>query len=182
VPATFFVWGERAHEHPELIAEILAAGHLVQPHCWAHVSHWTLEREAIAADIDRALALLEELGAPPPTLWRPPYGKLRSGAVTRALAAERRLELVGWNVDPHDWAGGDPRAMLAQVTRELEEIAEEAVVLLHDGHREPGQVARRTDAGNTVELVRMLLAEPLGAFTTVRGGLEGALRDGSPQS
>ena len=33
--ATFFVFGEKAHRHPELIARALAAGHAIQPHCWA---------------------------------------------------------------------------------------------------------------------------------------------------
>ena len=36
VKATFFVSGERASQHREAVQDVLASGHSVQPHCWAH--------------------------------------------------------------------------------------------------------------------------------------------------
>src|ERR1035438_8316320 len=36
VPATFFVVGERAEQHPELVRRALAEGHLVENHTWSH--------------------------------------------------------------------------------------------------------------------------------------------------
>jgi len=50
VQATFFVWGEAAERHPEVVREVVAAGHSVQPHCFRHISHWERGRDEIAAD------------------------------------------------------------------------------------------------------------------------------------
>ena len=178
VVATFFVWGEQAQRHPEVVRAVLDGGHSVQPHCWAHVSHWTLAPAAIRADIEAVSALLVQIGAPPATLWRPPYGQTLGGA-TRAIAAERGLELAGWTLNPHDYAGNDAEKMYAEVTGAL--AAEElSVVLLHDGHRESGQPRRRADATNTVELVAMLLEDDSLAFTSMSAGVSACLTEGPP--
>jgi peptidoglycan/xylan/chitin deacetylase (PgdA/CDA1 family) len=179
VRATFFVWGERAVEHPEVVREVIEAGHSVQPHCWTHVSHWTLRPDEVREDIERVSVLLNELGALAGTLWRPPYGRTLRGATTQ-IAAERGVELAGWTLNPRDYNGNDAASMYQTVRSELAPTGE-AVVLMHDGHRESGQFARRPDAGNTVELVRMLLADETLTFTTLSRGVEESLTDGPPQ-
>ena len=178
VRATFFVWGERAQRHPELLRLIANSGHSLQPHCWEHVSHWTLGRDEIAADIDRTIALLGEIGAPAATLWRPPYGRTLRG-VTATIAAQRGLALAGWTINPHDYAGHAAADMLTGVRSQVG-LTGFAVLLLHDGHREPGPLERRPDAGNTVELLRALLDEEQLSFAPLRGGLEASLEDGPP--
>jgi peptidoglycan/xylan/chitin deacetylase (PgdA/CDA1 family) len=179
VRATFFVWGERAQSHPDVVREVLDGGHSVQPHCWAHVSHWTLAPAAIRADIDAVSALLAQIGAPRATLWRPPYGQALAGS-TRAIAAERGLALAGWTINPRDYAGGGAAAMYAEVKGSFAG-EERSVLLLHDGHRESGRLKRRPDATNTVELVAMLLEDHALAFTTMSAGLEDCLSDGPPE-
>jgi peptidoglycan-N-acetylglucosamine deacetylase len=176
VRATFFVWGERAQRQPELLRLILQAGHSLQPHCWEHVSHWTRRRDEIAADIDRTIALLDEINAPAATLWRPPYGRTLRG-VTATIAAQRGLALAGWTINPHDYAGHAARDMLDGVRSEIGPSGQ-SVLLLHDGHREPGPLKRRPDATNTVELVRALLAQEQLSFAPLRAGLEDSLQDG----
>jgi peptidoglycan/xylan/chitin deacetylase (PgdA/CDA1 family) len=176
VSATFFVWGEQAQRHPELVVAAAAAGHAVAPHCWSHVSHWTLEPAAIREDLERVSSLLSELLGAPPGLWRPPYGHTLRGE-TDAIAAEHGLELAGWTVDPEDWAGWEASTMHAAVLRELPPAAP-AVVLLHDGHREPGPRVRRPDTANTLELVRMLLEDDALRFAPLRRGLAEGLAPG----
>jgi peptidoglycan/xylan/chitin deacetylase (PgdA/CDA1 family) len=176
VMATFFVCGDQASKHPAVVRDVLDAGHSLQPHCWEHVSHWTLEPGAIAADIDRVLDQLKAIGVPRPTLWRPPYGHVRR-EVTRAIAAERGLALVGWTINPHDYAGHDAAQMLAGARAQLDE-QEHAVLLLHDGHREPRQPKRRLEIANTIELVALLLDAPELEFAPMVGGLEDSLAEG----
>ena len=175
--ATFFIWGQRGAVYPDLVSEIVAHGHSVQPHCWRHVSHHDLEPDAIRADLDAVMALLGRLGAPEPLLWRPPYGHLRRGA-TRAVAAECGLALVGWTVDPHDFAGTVAPRMYDQVAAALAGDDSPVVVLLHDGHREHGLPLRRRDHANTCELVRMLLARHAARCITVPGAVAEALAEG----
>jgi peptidoglycan/xylan/chitin deacetylase (PgdA/CDA1 family) len=177
VAATFFVWGERAERHPDVVGELLDAGHSVAPHCWAHDSHLARAQEEIRGDVERVLALLDALGAPAPRLWRPPYGHLQRDGATREIAAELGLELAGWTVDTEDWSG--PPA--ADMHRRVADAAlaagpgEPVVVLMHDGHREPGPRMRRPDAGNTVELVRRLTRDRRMRFVRLEQGLDAGL-------
>jgi peptidoglycan/xylan/chitin deacetylase (PgdA/CDA1 family) len=157
--ATFFVWGEQALEHPEIVRQLVKTGHSVQPHCWEHRSHLNMTADEIAADIDRVLSLLADLGVPPPGLWRPPWGHMLTG-VSRELARNRGLEVAGWTIDSTDYAGTTACAMYELVTHGIAGSgASEDVLLMHDGCLEPGQFAKRTDVDQTVELLRLLLGD-----------------------
>src|SRR5579875_72361 len=106
--ATFFPIASRAAAHPRIFTRILAEGHAVGLHCDRHVRHSEQERESVRVDSERALAVLERLGATP-TLWRTPWGD--EAPFTRELAAEFDLEIVGWTIDTHDWRGDPPHRM-----------------------------------------------------------------------
>jgi peptidoglycan/xylan/chitin deacetylase (PgdA/CDA1 family) len=168
IRATFFVFGEQAALYPEVVREVVAAGHAVQPHCWSHASHHTLSREEIAADIDRALGLLGEIGAPKPTLWRPPYGALRAG-VSRAIAADRGLVLVGWTVTVLDWHPTPGPDLFEKLVGDLDPGALN-VVLMHDGHTNTGQT--RADSSNTIDALGRLLKGPPRDYVLVEGGVD----------
>ena len=72
-PATFFVLGRRALQHPQLVKRILAEGHAVELHGFEHRSHETLSRAEIAEDARRGAGVLANLGVRP-SRWRPPFG------------------------------------------------------------------------------------------------------------
>jgi len=146
---TFFVMGERAREHPEVVGEVLGRGHAVQLHCHQHLRHTEVGREAIEADTARALAVLARLGVRP-TRWRTPWGA--QAAWTAEVAHGHGLELVGWDVDTHDWRGDDAEAMLRAISPALRPGA---VVLMHDGL---GPGSRRADCEQTVRLTRLIAA------------------------
>ena len=128
VRATFFVFGEKARRHPELIARALEAGHSIQPHCWAdHQSHLTMSEAELEGEIARTLEALAELGCPPPRLWRPPYGDVKEPA-SHDVAARHGLRIVTWTLDTRDW--DDEGALsLAEVDALLRP---DSVVLMHD--------------------------------------------------
>lgn len=136
VPATFFVFGERAGEHPDLIARMVADGHDVQPHCWAsHASHHEMSRADLDEDIARTLGVLERLGCPRPRFWRPPNGDIRYPQ-SYDVAAVHGVRLVTWTLQTCDWK--DERAA-DRILREIDDEAREdvalradSVVLMHD--------------------------------------------------
>jgi peptidoglycan/xylan/chitin deacetylase (PgdA/CDA1 family) len=113
------------------------------------VRHTELDPDTGAADLDRALDVLDELGVRP-GLWRTPWGV--EAGWTRPAAAARGLRVVGWSADTHDWRGDAADAMLAAVAPALDDGA---IVLAHDGL---GPGATRAGCEETVALVAPLVA------------------------
>jgi peptidoglycan/xylan/chitin deacetylase (PgdA/CDA1 family) len=135
-PATFFVFGSRAQAHPELVTRMVEAGHAVQPHCWeSHASHHELPRSELDEDITRTLSVLESLGCPAPTVWRPPNGDI-DDPKSYDVAAAHRLTLVTWTLQTCDWNDDhSAERILADIDAEAREDAvlqPDSVVLMHD--------------------------------------------------
>jgi peptidoglycan-N-acetylglucosamine deacetylase len=147
--ATFFALGRSAVAHPDLVRRIAAEGHAVGVHGHDHARHTELEAAQGAADLDRALHALDDIGLRI-AVWRTPWGV--EADWTRELAASRGLRLVHWTADTHDWRGDDAAAMLAAIERD---VMPGAVVLAHDGL---GPGARRDGCSETVALIAPLVA------------------------
>ncbi|MDO9352061.1 MAG: polysaccharide deacetylase family protein [Solirubrobacteraceae bacterium] len=156
--ATFFVLGWRMRDHPELIEEILAAGHDVELHGDAHLDHEIASLGDLVADTDAALRLLRAHGVVP-QWWRIPFG--RPGEHTRALANAHGVRLVGWDIDTFDWRGDG----WAEQQPSVRAVAEHGgVVLMHDAVA-PG--TPRAGAENTLEIVGAILQEATARQTMV---------------
>jgi peptidoglycan/xylan/chitin deacetylase (PgdA/CDA1 family) len=145
VRATFFVFGQRAREHPRLIARALEEGHSVQPHCWAdHASHHDLSRGALDEEIERTLEALAQLGCPAPRFWRPPYGDI-SDPDSYDVAGAHGLRLVTWTLETRDWEDGrTAERILGEIdgeTREDAVLEPDSVVLMHDMPQAPQLLA-----------------------------------------
>ena len=101
VRATFFMIGEQAKRHPELVAKVLAEGHnLIGNHSWNHPNFHSLGEADQAAEVQRTEDVLtKELQ---PRLFRYPYGN--STCPTNAMLHSAGYKIVGWHVDSCDWA------------------------------------------------------------------------------
>jgi polysaccharide deacetylase family protein (PEP-CTERM system associated) len=62
VKATFFTLGWIAERYPQLVRDIVAGGHELASHGYGHERASDLNREAFFQDVQRAKALLEDLG------------------------------------------------------------------------------------------------------------------------
>lgn len=134
-PATFFLTGRRAVDHPELVDAIIKRGHEVGCHTHAHLHPWRTSALRAVADIRRGYRTLARW-IPPDAMFRPPYGKMT--LPTWAALRRRRVPIGWWTI-----TAGDVRHALP----EPEEAAQRAerqgggVVLLHDFHRCPDRAA-----------------------------------------
>jgi polysaccharide deacetylase family protein (PEP-CTERM system associated) len=63
VRATFFTLGWIAERYPEMVRRIVAAGHELASHGYAHARVTTLDENSFRADVARTKALLEDIGA-----------------------------------------------------------------------------------------------------------------------
>jgi peptidoglycan/xylan/chitin deacetylase (PgdA/CDA1 family) len=132
VPATFFVVGEKATEHPELLRRMVAQGCAVGSHSNSHPDPDALShRELVAEYRAGAAAVADAIGAPA-TRFRPPKGRIgRRGA---AAIRQARLSPWLWSVDPDDWR---PSTTVDDIVGCAERAVAGDIVLLHDGMSTP---------------------------------------------
>jgi peptidoglycan/xylan/chitin deacetylase (PgdA/CDA1 family) len=134
VHATFFLIGRFARQRPDIVREVVKAGHVVGNHTFTH-PQLTFKSEAeIRKELADCRAALQDVIGEHSNLFRPPFGGRRP-AVLR-IARELRLEPVMWNVTCYDWNAPPAAAIENKVTKQMRGGD---VILLHDGgHREMG--------------------------------------------
>ncbi len=121
VRGTFFVVGELAAEHPDLVRDIATAGHEIGLHSYRHDPLPEVAPDAFRADVDRGKKLLEDLTGRPVVGFRAPMFSLVEASVwATAVLAEAgfvysssvlpaRSPLYGWPGQPrvpYRWPSG----------------------------------------------------------------------------
>lgn len=127
--ATFFVIGERAARHPEIIAAIARAGHQIESHSHRH-SWWTAftPRWRLAAELRAAQVAIAAASGREPRWFRPPIGILSPEVV--AAAQRVGLRLCAWSCKARD--GLARTSVAAALTRLQAGLEPGAILLLHD--------------------------------------------------
>jgi len=127
IKATFFVTGQKAAAHPELVKEIVRQGHLVGNHSYKH-SYRMLFRTcpSIVEDIEAAQNVLIDFGIRP-LAFRPPAG-ITSPRLRSALL-KTGMYLVNYSCRPMD---GGNRRISNIANKILKRIGPDDIVLLHD--------------------------------------------------
>ncbi|MEU0132981.1 polysaccharide deacetylase family protein [Streptomyces sp. NPDC006296] len=140
VRAMFFVCGEMAAEHPDLLREAADDGHVVGNHSWSHPLMPKLSRGAVRDELGRTSEVIEKaLGAPP--LWyRAPYGAWNRNSFE--IGAALGMEPMAWTVDTLDWTTPGTGTIVRRVAKGA---APGVVVLSHDagGNRSQSVAALR---------------------------------------
>lgn len=134
--ATFFVIGENARAHPNLIKAVCDAGHEIGHHTHTHPSgsFWCASPHRLARELDESLSVLHGIGVTP-TRFRPPVG-IKNLWLARALA-KRAMVCVGWSARGLELRQGDARAIASRVLRN---VRPGSILLLHEGPRLPAAV------------------------------------------
>ena len=125
VHATFLLCGYRMEQYPELTQRIFSEGHEIGYHGFTHSNMKVMSRREVAAEIMDSQALLPEDCEP--VFLRPPGGCCSDGV--RQVAEARLLAILGWSVDPKDWATSDTYAIERAV---LKNVKDGDIILLHD--------------------------------------------------
>lgn len=126
--ATFFLAGEQVVRRPALAAEIVAAGHRVELHCYRHRNLLRLTVGEFLDDAERARAAIEEATGQEVADCRPPYG-IFSAATLRAVR-RRGWRPVLWSRWGRDWSRRATAESIARRTSSGIEAGD--IVLLHD--------------------------------------------------
>jgi peptidoglycan/xylan/chitin deacetylase (PgdA/CDA1 family) len=86
IPATCYVPGETARRYPDVVRQIIDAGHEIGHHGNRHLSPARIDEAAQCAEIEQGLQALDEAGVPRPAGYRAPDWQLT--AHTFALLGE----------------------------------------------------------------------------------------------
>jgi peptidoglycan/xylan/chitin deacetylase (PgdA/CDA1 family) len=142
VHATFFLLGAEVRRAPELARLIVAGGHELGLHGFAHPPYDRLSAAQAQEDLAQGLEAIETATGLRPCWFRPPYGKL--SAVSHQVCLSMDLRVVYWSAWGLDWEEVGPNAICSEVVSAL---APGAVVLLHDSAR----YGRRSSAKPTAD-------------------------------
>lgn len=118
VKATFFIVGENAKAHPEVVKRIIREGHAIGNHSWDHPDFPKISTEKITEEIRKTQDELNSIVGFRPAMFRPPYGAVNSS--DNAIITSMGLNIIDWSVDTKDWAGASPQQILNEVKKELQ--------------------------------------------------------------
>ncbi len=133
VHAVFFVLGEWAAAHPDVLKRIHSEGHEIGNHTYSH----TLKEGSPECDVVRKVedtaALVEKLTGTT-TRWLRPVGGALSTAFVRA-AESTGHNLVLWNIDTEDWRAARGSGRSAEIRKRVADAppVNGSVILMHDG-------------------------------------------------
>ncbi len=154
VHATFFIVGENARRHPQLVSKISSYGHELGLHADKHVDFLKLDSTELRNNISAGKKTLEELSGKKIILARTPHG-FKDWLVQRTLK-EAELIPVNWSVSPRDWTLPGSDVITEKVCRNA---FPGAIVLLHDGDSPKNTGDRSQTVAAVPSIIKKLKAE-----------------------
>lgn len=124
VKATFFVTGEHAALHPEVIRRMAEEGHLIGNHTYSHIQLRSDNREVFKEELLKTNQILKEITGEETLYVRPPYGTW-----DKKLEQELSMLPVLWTIDPLDWCSDDAGCIARNI---IAKAGENDIILLHD--------------------------------------------------
>jgi peptidoglycan/xylan/chitin deacetylase (PgdA/CDA1 family) len=140
VKATFFVKGELAERHPDLVRAMLDRGHSVANHSQTHPSgsFWCALPGRVAEEIDGCNRALKAATGSAARWFRAPVG-FKNPVVHPALS-RRGMRLIGWTARGFDAVVSDPEQVAARI---LPNVRPGAIIVLHQGRDHSLRVLER---------------------------------------
>lgn len=127
VKATFFVTGEHASLHPDIVRRMSEEGHLIGNHTYSHLQLQNANREEFKQELVKTNEIITEITGEEVIFVRPPYGSW-----DKSLEPELNMFPVLWNVDPLDWCNNNVSRIVKNI---VAETREDDIILMHDYYK-----------------------------------------------
>lgn len=121
---TFFMVGEAARRHPQVVARVAAGGHVVAHHSWDHPSFPLISRRERLRQIRACAEVLKPYSQ---RIFRPPFG--HQDPATRFDLFRTGFQVVAWSLHAEDSKEKDPDKMASHL---IDQIRPGSIILLHD--------------------------------------------------
>ena len=168
--ATFFMTGEAARRHPEIVKRVAEGGHTIGNHSFDHPSFPLISGRERRAQMRACAKAVAPYGV---RLFRPPYGQ--QNLFSRFDAFLLGYEVVAWNVSTDDWCSRDALLIAKQAEQK---IRPGSIIVFHDRLSDALEKAL-FDRESLLEAVDILLQRLQGRFAFVT--VPDLLRRGKPQ-
>jgi peptidoglycan/xylan/chitin deacetylase (PgdA/CDA1 family) len=128
--AIFFPIGKHALWHPEILKEVVAAGHTVGGHTWSHANLGKMKGEKSVEEIEKGFSAVKlALGANPSPFFRFPF--LQASEEELAYLGTRNIAIFSHDLDSFDFKMRKPEDVTKSVMSKLEKKGK-GIILMHD--------------------------------------------------
>ncbi len=124
VKSTFFVIGQNAEKHPEIVKREFSSGHEIANHTYSHPVLTHLGEKGIRSQIEKTNDIVREITGSTPKLVRAP-----TGSVNKLVKKTVNSPLIYWTVDTRDWQTKSAKQTIKNV---LDQACDGAIILMHD--------------------------------------------------
>jgi len=134
VRATFFIVGQMAQYHPELLTRVVSQGHAIGNPTYSHAKEPTVKTAEL--ELSKTDEMIRQATGHAPICFRPPYG-IADSSYTR-VAVERGYCAINWTVCEPAGKYVSAEAIVNRVTKDPQPGD---IILMHDGPGHTGSLA-----------------------------------------
>lgn len=149
--AVFFSIGKHASYHPELLRQVLAAGHTVGTHTWSHanLNSKKMNEQSVKDEIEKGISAVKlALGTAPAPFFR--FPELRQNAAAVTYLGTRNIAMFSCDLDSFDFRAKSPEQVINTVMTKLQKQGK-GIILMHDFQKHTAEampeLLRRLKAG-----------------------------------
>src|ERR1700744_980090 len=150
--AVFFSIGKHATYHPEILKQVLAAGHTVGTHTWSHanLNSKKLGEQQVKDEIEMGMSAVKlALGTDPAPFFR--FPELQHNPQAVAYLGQRNVAIFSCDIDSWDYKKvSTPEKIIENVMSRLEKQGK-GIILMHDFQKHTAEalpeLLRRLKAG-----------------------------------
>src|SRR5712672_3270185 len=160
----FFPIGKHATYHPEILKQVVAAGHSVGAHTWSHanLNGKKMNEQQARDEIEKGFSAVKlALGAAPSPFFR--FPQLQHSPAAVSYLGSRNVAIFSCDVDSFDFKAKDATQVINSVLTKLEKSGK-GIILMHDFQKHTAEalpaLLRRLKAGG-YKVVHMKAKAPL---------------------
>lgn len=127
---TFFVVGQNAADHPDILKRAVREGHEIANHSWSHPNLGKMGDDAVRRELQKTDDAITAAIGTRPTLMRPPYGSITARQKSW-IHESLGYRIILWDVDPLDWKRPGPSVVAHRI---VSEAKPGSIILAHDIH------------------------------------------------
>jgi peptidoglycan/xylan/chitin deacetylase (PgdA/CDA1 family) len=186
--AMFFPIGKHAGYHPNILRQVVAAGHTVGSHTWSHKDLARLTPDEAKDEIEKGIAAVSIALGNTPVMPFFRFPALRHPPEMVKYLGERNVGIFSTDLDSFDFKMRKPEQVVKSVMAKLDKLGK-GIVLMHDfqqstAHATPELLKRLKDGGyKVVQVVGKTPIEPKKEYIdVVLKEMGGGLDESRPMS